>query len=428
MSGFGDDGARATTAELAAFDQVAAEFINAPFGTAEPKWMENARVLNSVVRLGGIVFNQFAEFANAVTHVGAVRTLSGIASMGRMRSEIKALVRGEAVDNPLIGSIEKLGGAEFGTDAYRIVMPFDVPDHAYPTYGQDTVTKFDKLVRGASYAQAKLSLWRTVHSVQQRAMAEQIVAKIGRYVRDGKDDVALQQFGITPEIQAAIRKDGVARFDGDSLVEFDVTKLEDPALREALIQAVHRGVSQIIQGTFIGETGKWAHNGYLKMLVQFRTFSLTAMEKQWARQRNSRGTAQTLGIMLASMVAVAPVYMARVYSQSIGREDQEEFIEERLKPELIARQTLNYIALSGLAGDFLDAAAALAPDDLGIRMTGGRAGSDSQFVGNLIAPAVGLVDDVWSALQNLDDPQKALKVLPGSRLPYVIPAINALDE
>ena len=423
-----DPSLRITDSEADAFDQVAAEFINAPFGTAEPKWLENARVLNSAVRLGGIVYNQFAEFINAIAHVGLARTLSGVASMGRMRSEIKALVRGEQVDNPLIGSIERLGGAEFGTDAYRIVLPFDVPDHAYPTYGADTVTTFDRLVRGASYMQGKLSLWRTVHSVQQRAMAEQIVAKIGRYANDGGEDVALRQFGIRPELQAAIKRDGVARYENGSLVEFDVNKLQDPVQREELIQAVHRGVSQIIQGTFIGETGKWAHSGYLKMLVQFRTFSLTAMEKQWARQRNSRGVGPALAILLTSMMAAAPIYMARVYASSIGREDQEEFLERRLQPELIVRQTLNYVALAGLAGDFLDAAVALAPDELGLQMTGGRAGTDTNFVGNLIAPATSLVDDAWKALQNLDDPAQLLRVLPGSRLPFILPGINALQE
>ncbi len=423
-----DPSLRITDSEADAFDQVAAEFLNAPFGTAEPKWLENARVLNSAVRLGGIVYNQFAEFINAIAHVGLARTLSGVASMGRMRSEIKALVRGEKVDNPLIGSIERLGGAEFGTDAYRIVLPFDVPDHAYPTYGADTVTTFDRLVRGASYMQGKLSLWRTVHSVQQRAMAEQVVAKIGRYANDGGEDVALRQFGIRPELQAAIKRDGVARYDNGSLVEFDVNKLQDPAQREELIQAVHRGVSQIIQGTFIGETGKWAHSGYLKMLVQFRTFSLTAMEKQWARQRNSRGVGPTLAILLTSMMAAAPIYMARVYASSIGREDQEEFLERRLQPEMIVRQTLNYVALAGLAGDFLDAAVALGPDELGLQMTGGRAGTDTDFVGSVIAPATSLVDDAWKALQNLDDPAQLLRVLPGSRLPFILPGINALQE
>jgi hypothetical protein len=211
-------------------------------------------------------------------------------------------------------------------------------------------------------------------------------------------------------------------------VRFDITKLQDPVMREDLVQAVHRGVRQIIQGTFIGETGKWAHEGWLKMLMQFRTFPLTAVEKQWARQRNDRGAWTALGILVGSMSVAAPVYIARTYATSIGREDQEEFLEQRLQPEFILRATLNYVALAGFAGDFLDAAVALAPDELGLNITGGRAGADTNFVGNLIAPSTSLVNDAWGALQNLDNPHQLLQVLPGSRLPYVIPLLNTLRE
>jgi hypothetical protein len=201
-------------------------------------------------------------------------------------------------------------------------------------------------------------------------------------------------------------------------------------MQEELIQSVHRGVSQIIQGTFIGETGKWAHDGYLKVLTQFRTFSITSMEKQWARQRNSRGTAQALGIMLGSMSVVAPVYVARVYASSLGMSsaDRDEFLERRLAPEMIARQTMNYIAMSGLVGDFLDIGASVAPEAWGLGMTGGRAGTDTKFVGNVVAPSLSLVDDVWKGLQNLDDAEKIAKIMPGSRLPFLLPAVNALGD
>lgn len=427
---YGSDTGRATHTELESFDQVAAEFLNAPFGDAGPKWMDRARTLNSLARLGGMGIVQTAEFANAIPHIGAQRTLSAILDFPRLRREILALSRGEAVDNKWIGSIERVGGAEFGTDSYKIVMPFDSLDHAYPTYSEDTVGVLDRLLRGASHVQSKLSFWRAMHSVQQRGMAEQITAKIARYVRDGSDDVALQQFGITPQVRAALKKDldKVAKWEGNNLLEFDVTKMSDLGMQEELIQSVHRGVSQIIQGTFIGETGKWAHNGYLKLITQFRTFPIVAMEKQWARQRNSRGTAESLGILVGSMAMVTPVYIARVYAASIGREDAEEYIERNLTPTRIARSSMNYIALAGLAPDFMDIAGSVAPEAWGIDVTGGRAGTDSKFVGNIVAPSLSLVDDIWKAFQNLDDPEKIAKILPGSRLPYLIPAVNALGD
>jgi hypothetical protein len=119
--------------------------------------------------------------------------------------------------------------------------------------------------------------------------------------------------------------------------------------------------------------------------------------------------------------------MARTYASSVGREDQQEYLDKRLALPYMSRALLNYVALSGMAGDALDLSAALAPDSFGMgAMTGGRSGSDSKFIGNLIAPAAGLVDDAFSTLQHLDDPQKVANILPFGKVPWLAPAINAL--
>lgn len=428
---FGEDKGSTTLREFEAFDQMAAEFMNEPFGTKAGKFMENAMAANTLVRLGGIAFNQLAESFNAVFHVGVANTLSSIKDIPRLRSEIVKLSKGQKVDNSIIGSIELAGGAEFGTDAYKIVMPFDSPDHLYPTYGQDTVTLTDRLLRGGGYLQSKLSMWRMIHSSQQRGMAEQIVHKMMRFIREGKDDVALQQFGITPEIQAALRGDlaNIAKFDSaGNLMEFDVTKIADPDIREQVIQAVWRGTSQIIQGTFIGERGKWAHDGWMRMLTQFRTFSITSMEKQWGRQRNSRGSAAAFGMLIGAMSMAAPIYMARVYANSIGRPDQQEFLDERLSAQNVARATLNYVAMSGMAGDFIDLISSTLPDELGVKPTGGRSGVESDFVGNYVLPASSLVNDVWKYAQSPLEMDDAARILPGSRLPFLVPLFNTTKE
>jgi hypothetical protein len=427
---FGEDGKKATNQELEAFDQIAAELMGEPFGTATPRWMERAMSANTLVRLGGIVYNQISESINGIVHVGAMRVLESVTGIPRLRQEILALARGEKVDNSIIGSIELAGGAEFGTDAYKIVMPFDNPSNTMPTYGQDTLTLTDRLLRGGGHVQAKLSGWRAIHSAQQRGMAEQIVHKTLRYIREGKDDIALQQFGITPELQQAMRAElgTIARFDGDRLVEFDVTKMTDPAMREQLIQAVWRGTSQIIQGTYIGERGKWAHDGTLKLLTQFRTFSITSMEKQWGRQRNSRGAFATFGIIMGAMSLAMPIYMARTYASSIGRPDQAEYLEERFQPQHIARATMNYVANLGLAPDMIDGLSAMLPESMGIKATGGRAGVETDFVGNYVAPAFSLVDDVWKYAQSPLEMDDAARILPLRNLPYLVPLMNLTKE
>lgn len=192
-------------------------------------------------------------------------------------------------------------------------------------------------------------------------------------------------------------------------------------------ESVNRGARQIIQGTFIGQTGAWAHNGWLKPLTQFRTFSIVAIDKQWDRRVGTEGGMKACGLLLGTTSFAAPIVTIRAGLASIGRPDQDEYLEKRLHPINLARETLNYVALSGLAGDVADALSALG----GYESTGGRTGANKSLIGNVTAPAVGKVDDIWGALQNSKegtDVLPLLKELPFSRLPFIVPFMNALRK
>lgn len=428
---FGENGKKAKGSELEAFDQVSAEFLGAPFGTQSGRWLDRAMQVNSLARLGGMGFTQFAEFINGITHVGLARSMSAVAGLPRLLSEARALARGEHIDNPFIGSIEVHGGKEFGTDAYKMVFPFDRQDQMYEAYGKDTLTFADRALRGATHLQGKLSFWRAIHAAQHRGMAEQIVHRAAKFLRDGGEDIALKDMGITADVAERFRRDlgNIATFDAaGNLQRFDITKATDIQAADQFVQAVHRGTSQIIQGTFIGETGKWAHSGVLKLMTQFRSFGITSVEKQWSRQVGNHGPAAALGILLGSMSIAAPIYIARTQLAAIGRGDREEYLDKQLTLAQIARASTNYVAMSGLAGDFYDAFSAVS----GVgTVTGGRAGNGSNFVGNVVAPAAGLADDLWKGIQNTKEgtnPHDLLKAMPFARLPWMVPVINSLGK
>jgi hypothetical protein len=437
---FGDHGSKVQrTRVLEAFDQTAAEFLGQPFGTSGGKWLDRAMTANSVARLGGMVFNQIGETVNFAAHLGAGHALAGIASMPRMRAELIALSKGGKVDGVL--SSMELSAGHFGADGYKMVMPFDEPNSAYRSYGHDNVTMLDRGLRGLSHIQGVATGWRMLHAAQTRAAAEQITLKSLRFIRDGIESKTLADMGITSDVAAAMRADlsKMATFDGAGRVlTFDITKASDPKVAAAYTQAVLRGSRQIIQGTFVGETGKWAHDGLLKVFAQFRTFGLTSMEKQWARSRANHGVAGTLGIMLGAMSAVIPVYYARVALASIGRPDREEYIEQRMQPGALARALLNYIPQAGLAGDVLDGVSAigggaykgLTGEQLPTwaQSTGGRANQPQDFVGGVIAPAAGYANDIYNVLQNPTDPHQAMKLLPGSTAWPLVPAMNMLRQ
>lgn len=424
---------KADNATLEAFDQVAAELLGQPFGKQNGPWLDRAVQFNSVASLGGMGFNQLAEFWNGAVSLGVRHALSAIGDFGRLRSEIIALSKGEKVDNPIIGSLELYGvsgdgGAQFGTDNYKMIFPFASADRIEVTYGKHDITALDRILRGGMNLQGKLSLWRAITAAQERGFAEQIVHKVLRYVREGGEDVALADIGIDKATAAGLRaslKDA-ARFDANGrLVSFDISKVADKQAAETMVNSVHRGTRQIIQGSLIGETGKWIHSDLLRLALQFKTFSLTAIDKQWNRQVGNHGTAAALGMLLGTMTLAAPIYMVRVGLQSIGREDQDEFLEKRLHPYRIAREVLNYTALSGLSGDLLDVMSSIT----GVEPTGGRSGTNKSAVGNVVAPAAGKVDDIWRALQNTKegtDIHGLMMQMPFSRLPFMYPAMNAL--
>lgn len=426
--GYGSQTETALRKEIEAFDQIGSEFLGSPMGTSN-KWVDRAVQFNSVSSLGGMGFNQLGEQINVAMTLGAGAALKNIASIGRLRSEIMALAVGKKVDNGLLNSIELFGGAEFGTDAYKMVFPLDNPDLFASSLGADTLSAGDRILRGAGHLQSKLSGWKFIHSAQVRGVAEQIVQKAARGMREGKADFHLEDMGISQDVFNRLKADmpNIAKYEGSKLVEFDITKATDKDAAMQFVQGVHRGASQIIQGTFIGETGKYVHNSWLRMLTQFRSFSLVAIDKQWNRQVGNRGVAGALMMTVGAMSMAAPLYMARTYAASIGRKDQEAYLKKQLSPYNIGRATTNYIATSGMGGDFVDALSAVT----GNATSGGRSGTNQSLIGNLVAPSAGKVDKLWGAVQdtkNGTDVHGLIKELPLSRLPWLIPAINALDD
>lgn len=412
---FGPDGKRASMDDMAAFDQVAAEFFGRPLDGTGNKHLGNLRMLTASSRLGGMAFTQFAEIANSVSLLGVTGALKHV-------TQLPGLIADVAKGKPseLLKSIEQVGGP-LGQD-HKVVFPYQEPNDVR-VYGRDSLGAFDRMVRAGSNALPWLSGWHFMHAAQVRGISEQIVHKAFRYINQGEENAALTSMGLSAELAARLKADlpNIAKFDeAGRLTALDLTKTTDHAAAAEFVQAVHRGGKQIIQGTYIGETGKWAHNDLMRMLVQFRSFSLVSMEKQWTRQRTDVGTAKAFGILMGQMAFALPIHLSRVAINSVAREDSEEYLEKQLSPAMLARAVLNYTSLSGLAGDVLDAGASLT----GLEATGVR-GNSGSVLGNI--PALGYIESGAKALTQRDA-REAIRMLPGGNLPFLTPIVNTLTE
>lgn len=425
---YGPTDAKPTIPEIEAFEQVAAEFLGDPFGQMSV-WTNRATQLTSLLRLGGMGITQFGEYSNALASIGIARTFSAIASFARLRREAYTLARGGDIGDSMLRDIEKWSGVNFGTDMYQMRMPFDDPAAVHQLYGKEKVTMVDRLLRGAQHAQMKIGAFRAIHAAQSRGMAEQIADKAAGYIRDGGNDVHLRAMGFDDALLERLRAANFIQWDGNRVARFDFSKLatEDA---EAFVQSIHRGTRQIIQGTFIGETGKWAHEGHLRLMGQFRHFGIVAMEKQIARNINMHGggwhgVSMAFGTLVGAMAFVAPIYMARVAVQAIGRPDREEYLDRMLAPEQIARATLNYVSSAGLLGDFLDGFSAVT----GVGQSAGGRGQYGAGVSSIV-PALGVADDLIRTPRNVRelDAHAILKDTLPTRLPYIAPLVNFLDS
>lgn len=428
----------ATPEEVKSFDQIAAEFLNTPFGEHNHAMMDNARLLTSASRLGGMAFTQFAEFGNAIPSLGVQAALRGVASMGRMASEVRAIAHGERTPNPILKSIDQFGGG-VGMDDYYMTRMFDVRDSDVELSGS-SMGVFSRAARAGAHANMIVSGHRMILSAQTRSMAEEILRKAVKYARDGKADTALDDMGIHQGLRDAIRADldRIATFDGKGrLTALDLTqgKALKPHMVAEIAQAVERGASQIIQRSYHGETGAWAHDGFIKLLAQFRTFSIISVEKQWGRNLRNYGALKSFMYLTAAASFALPIHYARLQTKLLSMDPakRDQYWKDNTHPLALARATLNYASSAGLSGDIMDVGASWFSNyggDMGESLGdnyGIRGKQSNKLVGGVVAPAVGLANDLYAGASS-GDLHKIARSLPGSNLPYVTPFVTAANE
>jgi hypothetical protein len=409
-------GKEATAQEIRALDQVIAEFTGQAFGNAN-RHLDNIRILTTVSKLGQAVMPQLAETANLATTLGVQAALRFTKDMPRLISEVR-----KGHKNEILDSLEVPGG-RLG-DEHQAIMPWQDMDNI-ELAGRDAPDMLSRVLRAGSNAQSLATGFRYLHAAQVRGATEQILHKTLRFVRTGENDAALRSMGFSEQLAKDLKKDlkNFAKFDKDgNLVAMDIRQSTNPQAMLALQQMTERGAKQIIQGTFIGERGAYVHDSFLKILTQFRSFSIVSMDKQLSRVRADQGTAKAMGLLLGQMSFAIPIHLARVQLNASTMESsrRDEYLKTNLAPDMLARATLNYASLGGLAGDIVDAGAALG----GFEMSGVRSGQSS-FSGNI--PAIGYADGLVRGVTN-QDMSALVKSLPGGNTVFLTPLTNGLHS
>lgn len=422
-----------------AVDQVFSELLGRPVNAqAENQFLNGVMEYTSLNNMGWMGFMQVGEYIHSAVTLGVGHTATAMGAIPRLRAEIKAILNGEKVENGLLSSIElRGGGGEFGLDGYTMISGFDTTARHEEYMSSGSAGPVTRLLHRAGYSLGVVTLNRAVHGVQKRGIAEQIVLRALRELKNGNLSKIMDDMGFDATLAKQIGDDlnKAVVWNGDKVKSFDITKFQSNDAQEAFLQAVHRGVNQTIQGTFIGERGWWTHTNLGRFATQFRNFPITSMEKQWGRLKamhggGAGGAMAAVGMAVAAAGLALPMYAARVAVNAAGRDDQDEYIDKMLAPDEVAKSVMNYIAITGMMQDFLQLATTTAGainEDFQVYVPEqGRGGVPNKTTIAGLIPGLSSADRLLALPGQLNDPHKIARAMPFSNLPWLTPMVNAL--
>lgn len=421
---------KALDRDIKAMEQVKAELLGKrPDFAKDVPFLNSFGSLMSSVQLGGATFAQAAEVSNIIAHYGTDAAFKIIPEVKGVYDDIRALKNGERLKtHGILRGLEEETGVLHAVEGYTNSTFFDqtgvTGDQALSYVG-----KMDSTIRGLAYTNMKINGMRLMGAMQSRAVANMIsdyaLTAAFKGGLDQKKMASLADAGFDDALLKRIKAEAKYKTKGDS-IDMDWKSLSKETLDDFNL-AVTRGTKQVIQGDMIGERGAWAHSSIARAVLLYRRFPIVAMEKQLIRQ-GGRGWGFIAGALAYGFAMGSLMYTGRVYLNSLGREDAEEYRQKMLDPETFPMAVLSYVGQLGMLPDIMEMTkTAFVGDEYG------RSG----LVGNKVAPGVTFANDIFKAAMLpkmlLDgDHETAFKtvrrVMPLSRVAGVVQGLNLIQS
>ena len=367
-----------------------------------------------------------------VPAVGMGNMFNTMVKFPELAKEAKLLARGEKVNNPLLKELDELWG-NIGSDQYKFVTPIGETGRDHAIYSNADMSSAYRIVSTMENVQQRITFFNALLAAQQRGATESILRKASKYIQNGMNDKALDDMGITKDLREALKNEtDVFVYDkSGNLVEFNPMRAKNAYAVSAFNQGIRRGVGQIFQETFIGETGAWVHNDVWRLMAMFRGYVIGSIQKQLARSVDVHGPWATAGYMVGAMTFALPIMYAKAMVQSTGMspEKREKFLEKRLSPDKLAFTSLSYTSTGGFLTEVMSfPLAALGSDLSSMRMGGGS--SISQLL-----PVLGLAETAYNSIGDIKGRVNAdgervhsfnniRRLMPLSNTPYTMSIMN----
>jgi hypothetical protein len=294
------------------------------------------------------VMNQvgFAQIADAGMLVGQAGFRAAIEGMPSLRSLWRNAKTGQ-VNDELARELEYI--TQGGTDWMRSFAGNRFDDHGENILTSSSGSLLDKaegVLEKGKRAVNVMSFMAPVNTYLQRWAAK---ASLSRLINEASGATSanlkrLRAMGLTDEMSAKVQealRTTVQYVDSD----VRVGKIKDlnmdawkPEVRNAFENALWRMSRRLVQENDLGQTNMFFSSDFGKMIFQFRAFMMGAWTKQFLYNFHMRDW-ETFVSLSASSALGAGVYIGQTYLQSIGRSDQQKFLDDRLSTKKIAEAT-----------------------------------------------------------------------------------------
>lgn len=288
------------------------------------------RDYNFIRVMNQVGFAQFAEIGNILGEAGWRSTLQHVPALRSIWSRAKD----GSMSDDLLDEIEVIWG--IGTDRLRRTYTNRYDD--YGVFEGKSVGKLDNVLQRGKAITADISLMSGVNMALQRMTARATIQRFMNMALDSGRPLSnerLASLGISPEMGQRIfqqmreNTDTASGIFGRRVKRINIDGWEDQEAASAFIHAIERWSRRVIQENDIGQMSRWMTSDIGKSMIQFRSFMVAAWQKQTLRGVHHRDF-ETFSAWATSMFFGGLSFVAQTYINSVGREDQQEFLDKRL--------------------------------------------------------------------------------------------------
>lgn len=395
------------------------------------KFRENAialRAFSFAVHMGASGMAAIMELSNVLFDTSVRLNIRAIPELRRIVGLARAGNLGETNIVDEVNSAFGLG-EEVALGRYNNANRFDDGNM------EGALTPSQAKREWAGIAQQKVAYWSGLQGITQtlrrinnlnfaNAWSDGIVRNKIPFSRARLAQLGLSD-GMVVDIMDEMKVKSVMKENG-RLEQLNLEEWE-PKIREAFQAAGYKDTRNNVQEMNIGSTNRTVRTELGKIIGQFLSFPMGAMEHQTMRlaARGKQGDLMgTSRVIMGSALQGTLIYITRVHLNSLGREDREEYLKRNLTLAKISTGALGMVGASSV---------------LGLMYNSGS--SFFGYQGNPITPPIfSLVGGAGKSALNIGtdvltgedlssrDIRQVLRIVPGQSLYGISQGLNAVSE